>query len=65
LREYAPDASGLLAACGSDNPVSLSQPVGIFLPVQSKDVAAGMLAPSKNINTESGNPYRSPRRFGS
>lgn len=51
-------SAALLAACGSDKtPVSFSQPVGISLPVQSKDVAAGSLAANKNINTESGNPY--------
>jgi hypothetical protein len=46
----------LSAGCG-DDPISYSQPVGITTGVQSKDVSAGALALSKNINTENGNPY--------
>jgi hypothetical protein len=46
----------VLAACGSD-PVSYSAPVGISLPVASKDVVSGALSADKDINTESGNPY--------
>ncbi len=49
--------AALLGACGSD-PVSVSRPVGISLPVSSNDVGvAGAIAVDKNINTESGNPY--------
>jgi hypothetical protein len=45
-----------LAACG-DNPVSFSAPVGITLKAKSGDVAAGTIRESKDIPTESGNPY--------
>jgi hypothetical protein len=47
----------LLAACGGKDPVSYSAPVGISLPVASKDASTGAIAVGKNINTESGNPY--------
>jgi hypothetical protein len=43
-------------ACGKD-PVSYSSPVGISLDARSGDVTAGQLAVTKNINTETGNPY--------
>jgi len=46
-----------LAACGGDEPVSYSAPVGISLSVSSGDVQDGALLDEKNINTESGNPY--------
>ena len=46
-----------LAACGGDDPVSYSDPVGLSLSVASGDVAAGVVADEKNVNTESGNPY--------
>lgn len=46
------------AACG-DDPVSLSQPVGISLKAKSDDVQSngGSVTDEKAINTESGNPY--------
>ncbi len=47
----------LLAACGGNDPVSYSAPVGISLPVASKDASSGSISVGKNINTESGNPY--------
>jgi hypothetical protein len=48
----------LLAACSSDPaPVTYSAPVGISLPVASKDVVSGAVQVDKNITTESGNPY--------
>jgi hypothetical protein len=47
----------LLAACGGKDPVSYSAPVGISLPVASKDASSGSISVGKNINTESGNPY--------
>jgi hypothetical protein len=48
----------LLAACGGGSePVSYSAPVGISLPVASKDASSGSISVGKNINTESGNPY--------
>ena len=46
-----------LAACGGDDAVSYSAPVGIKLQVRSGDVAGGVASTDKNINTESGNPY--------
>jgi hypothetical protein len=51
-------ALALLAACGGDDEVSHSEPVGISLSVASGDVDGdGRLVDEKNINTESGNPY--------
>ena len=50
-------ALALLAACGGSDPVSFSAPVGISLPVASKDASSGSISVGKNINTESGNPY--------
>jgi hypothetical protein len=47
----------LLAACGGKDPVSYSAPVGISLPVASKDASSGTISVGKNINTETGNPY--------
>ena len=47
----------LLAACGGKDPVSYSAPVGISLPVASKDASTGSISVGKNINTENGNPY--------
>jgi hypothetical protein len=45
-----------LAACGSD-PVSFSQPVGIELKAKSGDVQTAAIAETKDITTESGNPF--------
>lgn len=51
-------ALAVLAACSSDPaPVSYSAPVGISLPVASKDVVSDAFAVDKSINTENGNPY--------
>ncbi len=47
----------VLAACGGKDPVSYSAPVGISLPVASKDAVSNAIRVDKNINTESGNPY--------
>jgi hypothetical protein len=47
----------LLAACGGKDPVSYSAPVGISLPVASKDASSGSISVGKSIDTESGNPY--------
>jgi hypothetical protein len=50
--------AALLTACGgTSDPVSFSEPVGISLPVASKDVVTGAVSAEKNINTENGNPY--------
>jgi hypothetical protein len=49
--------TALLAACGGNDPVSFSAPVGISLSVGSKDVVSGAISADKNINTENGNPY--------
>jgi hypothetical protein len=48
-------AAAPLAACSS--PVSFSTPVGINLKAKSGDVATGAITESKDITTESGNPY--------
>lgn len=53
---YASLLSLPLAACGSD-PVNYSAPVGIELKAKSGDVAQASLTSSKDITTESGNPY--------
>jgi hypothetical protein len=47
--------AGTIAACGS--PVSFSAPVGINLKAKSGDVVTGAITESKDITTESGNPY--------
>ncbi len=50
-------AALVLGGCSKD-PVSVSRPVGISVPVASKDAGTGgAVAVDKNINTESGNPY--------
>ncbi len=46
-----------VAACGGDNPITYSSPVGIELKADSDKVVAGAITDSKNITTESGNPY--------
>lgn len=46
-----------VAGCSDPDPVSYSAPVGISLPVASKDVASDAFHVDKSINTESGNPY--------
>ena len=45
-----------LAACGSD-PVSFSQPVGINLKAKSGDVTNTAISETKDITTETSNPY--------
>ncbi len=47
----------ILAACGGDDVVSYSDPVGIHLAVSDGDVSGSIASDEKNINTESGNPY--------
>jgi hypothetical protein len=46
----------LLSACGAD-PVNYSAPVGIELKAKSGDVAQADVTETKDITTESGNPY--------
>jgi hypothetical protein len=46
----------VVAACGSD-PVNYSAPVGIELKAKSGDVNQSAVTESKDITTESGNPY--------
>jgi hypothetical protein len=50
-------ALAALAACGGDDPVSYSQPVGINLKAESGAVSGSALSDEKGITTESGNPY--------
>ncbi len=50
-------AAFALAACGGDDPVSHSAPVGINLKADSDKVVGTNVTDKKNINTESGNPY--------
>ena len=45
-----------LGACG-DDPVELSQPVGINLKAKSSDTQQNTITEEKGITTESGNPY--------
>ncbi len=45
------------AACGEDDPVSYSEPVGIELKGDADKVVAGVLTDDKGITTESANPY--------
>lgn len=47
----------LLVACGDDEPLSYSAPVGINLKAKSGDVKSGVINDEKEITTESGNPY--------
>jgi hypothetical protein len=47
----------MLAACGGDDPVSFSSPVGINLKAESGDVSGTAISDDKGITTESGNPY--------
>jgi hypothetical protein len=46
-----------LVACGDEEPVSYSEPVGIELKADADKVVAGSLTDDKGITTESGNPY--------
>ena len=47
----------VLAACGGDDPVSYSAPVGINLKVESGDVSGAAISNDKDITNETGNPY--------
>ncbi|MBW2730977.1 MAG: hypothetical protein JRH20_01220 [Deltaproteobacteria bacterium] len=47
----------MFAACGDDDPVSYSAPVGINLKAKSGDVKNGVVVDEKSITTESGNPF--------
>ncbi|MBA3499812.1 MAG: hypothetical protein M4D80_39185 [Myxococcota bacterium] len=46
-----------VAACGGDDPVSHSSPVGINLKAESGAVNGTTLSDEKGITTESGNPF--------
>ncbi|MBA3392381.1 MAG: hypothetical protein H0T89_07040 [Deltaproteobacteria bacterium] len=50
-------ALAVLSACGGDDPVSYSAPVGINLKAESGAVVGTALSDEKGITTESGNPY--------
>ncbi len=52
-----PLAATALTACGGDDVVSYSDPVGIHLAIADGDVDGSTAYDEKNINTESGNPY--------
>lgn len=45
------------AACGDEEPVSYSEPVGIELKADADLVLSGSITEDKSITTESGNPY--------
>lgn len=47
----------VVAACGGDDPVSYSAPVGINLKAESGSVNGTSISDEKGITTESGNPY--------
>ena len=47
----------LVAGCGSD-PVSYSAPVGINLKAKSGDVSQTVISEAKDIESESGSPYK-------
>ena len=47
----------VLAACGGDDPVSYSAPVGINLKAESGSVSGTVISDEKGITTESGNPF--------
>jgi hypothetical protein len=47
----------LLFACGGDDPVAISSPVGITMKAEGGDVDGGAIGIDKSINTESGNPW--------
>ena len=50
-------SSIILAACGGDDPVSYSSPVGINLKAESGSVTGTTISDEKGITTESGNPF--------
>ena len=47
----------VLVACGGDDPVSYSAPVGINLKAESGSVSGTVISDEKGITTESGNPF--------
>jgi hypothetical protein len=47
----------LVAACGGDDPVKYSAPVGINLKAKSSDTQNNTVTNDKGITTESANPY--------
>lgn len=47
----------ILTACGDEEPVSYSEPVGIELKADADKVVADSITDDKGITTESGNPY--------
>ncbi len=57
LRFTLPVFLAMLTACGGDDPVSYSAPVGINLKAKSADTVNDVVADEKGITTESGNPY--------
>jgi hypothetical protein len=57
LRHAAVLLAVLATACGAEDPVTYSAPVGISLDVRSGDVAGDAIRVDKNVTTESNNPY--------
>ena len=47
----------LVGGCGGDDPVSVSEPIGINLKFKSGDSNMGAISDEKCITTESGNPW--------
>ncbi len=45
------------SACGGDDPISVSAPIGINLKAEAGDVQGNVITIDKNINTETGNPW--------
>ena len=50
-------AALLVGACGGDDPISISAPVGISLKAEAGDFENNVITVDKGINTESGNPW--------
>jgi hypothetical protein len=50
-------AALLVGACGGDDPISISAPVGISLKAEAGDFENNVITVEKGINTESGNPW--------
>lgn len=46
-----------LVGCGSEEPISVSSPVGISLDAETGDMNNNVITVGKNINTEIGNPW--------
>jgi hypothetical protein len=47
----------LLPSC-ADDPVAVSEAVGINIDIKSDEVATGAISDEKDINSEAGNPYK-------